>query len=231
MKKYIPVLAYHSFDTNRFPQNKLAIDSELFSRQMGWLKAGHYELIPLSECAQAKGVSGFFDKKVALTFDDGYLDNYACAYATLRHLGFPGTFFVTPETIGDKGFMTWQMVSEMARTPGVEIGSHGLFHKPLADIAGPDALRSIVESKKQIEDKIGVPVRAFSYPSGSFTETIVEYVKEAGYEYACAASHVHDRKYLQNPYLIRRIKISFSSTTQSSFALRTSGFYHLFGRP
>ena len=65
MKKYIPVLAYHSFDTNRFPKNKLAIDPELFSRQMGWLKAGHYELIPLSECAQAKGVSGFFDKKVS----------------------------------------------------------------------------------------------------------------------------------------------------------------------
>jgi len=231
VKKHIPILAYHSFDTVRFPKNKLAISPDLFRVHMERLRRGGYEVVPLAKCAELRGKESIFQSLTALTFDDGYLDNYEHAFPVLARLGFPGTFFVTPEAVGTKGFMTWGMLKEMLRTPGIEIGSHGLFHKPLADISENEARTSIFDSKKLLEDKLATPVRAFSYPSGSFTGKIVGMVREAGYQYACAASHVHDRRYLGNPHLLRRIKISVTSESPHGFFWRLSGFYHAFGRP
>jgi peptidoglycan/xylan/chitin deacetylase (PgdA/CDA1 family) len=231
MSKFIPVLAYHSFDPVRFPKNKLAIKPRLFRCQMERIRSGGYRGIPIAECARRKWVAGFFEKAVALTFDDGYLDNYQAAFPVLCELKLPGTFFVTSGMVGEKGFMTWEMLTDMSRVSGIEIGSHGLFHKPLADLPESEARRSVFDSKKAIEDRLGRPVKAFSYPSGSFNDRVVELVREAGYEYACAASHVHDRRYVGNPFLIRRIKISSSSEAPVAFAWRLSGYYHRFGRP
>lgn len=231
MKKFIPILAYHSFAPELFPGTKLAISADLFKKQMSFLKTRNYNVMDLSACAKANGRQGLLGKCLALTFDDGYLDNYQCAFPILKELGFPGTFFVSPDFIEKPGFMTWAMLREMAAVPGIEIGSHGLLHKPLADISETEVKASVVDSKKILEDKLGKAINAFSYPSGSFTEGIVEKVKEAGYEYACAASHVHHKKHLNNLFLLRRVKISHTSSSPLAFAWRLSGFYHIFGRP
>ena len=231
MGKFIPILAYHSFDQALFPNNKLAISPDLFKKQMNFLITRGYSVVSLESCAKTAGRQELLGKKIALTFDDGYLDNYQHAFLILKEISFPGTFFVTPDSIDRPGFMSWDMLKEMAAVPGIEIASHGLLHRPLADITEREARQSIVDSKKLLEDKLGKPIKGFSYPSGSFTEKVVEIVKDAGYEYACAASHVHKRKYLKNPFLLRRVKVSSSSNSPLSFAWRLSGFYHALGRP
>ncbi|HNX68865.1 MAG TPA: polysaccharide deacetylase family protein [Candidatus Omnitrophota bacterium] len=231
MKKFIPVLAYHSLDPARFPGNKLAISPELFQKQMLFLKERGFRTVPLEACVKSGWKEGFFGRKVAMTFDDGYQDNYERVFPVLKGHGFAGTFFVTPGDVGKEGFMTWDMLKEMARTPSLEIGSHTLYHKPLGDIPEKEAWESIVASKKILEDRLGKEVRGISYPSGSFNDKILEMVRGAGYVYGCAASHIHDRKYEGNPYLLRRIKISVSSGSDFAFSLRLSGFYHFFGRP
>lgn len=230
MKKFIPVLAYHSLDPKRF-SNKLAISPGLFRKQMLWIKRNRFQTVGLAACAQSGWKEGFLERKAAITFDDGYRDNYECAFPVLKELGLAAVFFVTTEDIGKEGFMTWDMLREMAAVPGTEIGSHTLEHKPLTEISEKDAWTSLVASKKILEEKLGREVRAVSYPCGSFNEKIIEMARGAGYAYGCAASHVHDRKFLGNPYLLRRIKISASSGSDLAFSLRLSGFYHCFGRP
>jgi peptidoglycan/xylan/chitin deacetylase (PgdA/CDA1 family) len=230
MSKFIPILAYHSLDPARFP-NKLAIRPELFEKQMLFLKQKRFQTVRLETCAKGGWREGFFERKVALTFDDGYSDNFHFAFPVLRELGFSAAFFVTPGQIGQEGFMTWDMLREMAKTPGIEIGSHALEHKPLSDIPEKEAWTSLVASKKILEEKLGREIKSISYPSGSFNDKIVEMARGAGYAYGCAASHVHDRKFVGDPYLLRRIKISSSSSTDLAFSLRLSGFYHFFGRP
>jgi len=230
MSKFIPVLAYHSLDPARFP-NKLAISPGLFREQMLWIKKNRCQVIGLEMCAERRWKESFWDRRAAITFDDGYWDNYQCAFPVLREFGFAATFFVTSEDVGKKGFMTWDMLREMASVPGIEIGSHGLEHKPLSDIPEKEAWTSLVASKKILEEKLGREIKAISYPCGSFNEKIVEMVRGAGYTYGCAASHVHDRKFVGNPYLLRRIKISASSGSNLAFSLRLSGFYHSFGKP
>ena len=185
----------------------------------------------LEACAQNGWKEGLFEHKVAITFDDGYLDNYRYAFPLLRELGFPAAFFVNPDEVGKEGFMTWDMLREMAAVPGIEIGSHALEHKPLADMPEKEAWISLVASKKMLEEKLGREVKAISYPCGSFSENILGMARGAGYQYGCAASHVHDPRFVGNPFLLRRVKISDSSATDFAFSLRLSGFYHFWGRP
>ena len=230
MTKFIPILAYHSLDPERFP-NKLAISPELFRKHLCFLKRQNFQIMGLEMCAQSGWKEGLLERKAAITFDDGYLDNYQHAFPILKEFGFAASFFVTPQEIGKEGFMTWDMLREMAAVPGIEIGSHALEHKPLSDIPEKEAWTSLVASKKILEEKLGHEVKAISYPCGSFNGKIVEMARGAGYRYGCAASHVHDRRLVGNPYLLRRIKISDSSASDFAFSLRLSGFYHFFGRP
>jgi len=230
MNKFIPILAYHSLDPQRF-SGKLAISPELFKWQMTFLKKKNFRVVGLESCAKDGWKESLWDRQVAITLDDGYEDNYQLAFPILKELGFAAAFFISPAEIGKEGFMTWEMVMEMAATPGIEIGSHTLYHKPLTDIPENEAWETLVASKKVLEDKLGKEVKAISYPCGSFNEKIGKMVRGAGYHYGCAASHIHDRKWEGDPYLLRRIKISSSSSTEFAFSLRLSGFYHLFGRP
>ncbi|MFH1800517.1 MAG: polysaccharide deacetylase family protein [Candidatus Omnitrophota bacterium] len=230
MKKFIPILAYHSLDPDRFP-NKLAISPGLFKQQMLWIKQDRYQVIGLEACAKEGWKENLRERKTAITFDDGYRDNYQQAFPILKELGFSATFFVTAEDVGKEGFMTWDMLREMAMVPGIEIGSHTLEHKPLPGMSEKEARASLVASKKILEERLGRPIRAISYPCGSFDKRIIEMVRSAGYAYGCTASHVHDRKFVGNPYLLRRIKVSASSGSHFAFSLRLSGFYHSFGRP
>jgi peptidoglycan/xylan/chitin deacetylase (PgdA/CDA1 family) len=230
MKKFIPILAYHSLDPVRFP-NKLAISPGLFREQMSWIKQKHAQVVGLETCACAKWEEGFWKRRTAITFDDGYRDNYEFAFPILREFGFAASFFVTTDDIGKPGFMTWDMLREMSAVPGIEIGSHGVAHKAFTDIPEEEARTSLGASKKILEDNLGRAVKAVSYPCGSFNDKIVDMAREAGYAYGCAASHVHDPKYVGHPYLLRRIKISSSSSSRFAFSLRLSGFYHFFGRP
>lgn len=228
--KFIPILAYHSLDPKRFP-NKLAIRPGLFRDHMTWIRQGGYRVIGLEACAKALWREGLWQRQVAITFDDGYLDNYEQAFPVLKEFGFGAAFFVTPGDIGKPGFMTWDMLREMASAPGIEIGSHAREHKALSDVPDQEAWASLVSSKKILEEKLGCEVKAVSYPCGSFNDRILEMVRGAGYAYGCAASHVHDRKNIGNPFLLRRIKISNSSGSRFAFGFRLSGFYHFFGRP
>lgn len=230
MKKFVPILAYHSLDPERFP-NKLAISPGLFKKQMLWIRQSCCRVMGLESCAKNGWEEKLFECKAAITFDDGYEDNYRSAFPVLKEFGFAAAFFVTAGDVGKKGFMTWDMLREMAAVPGIEIGSHGLEHKPLSDIPEREARNSLVASKKILEEKLGREVKAVSYPCGSFNTKIVAMARDAGYTYGCAASHIHDRKLIGDPYLLRRIKISNSSGTRFAFRLRLSGFYHFWGRP
>lgn len=73
---------------------------EEFRRQMAHLKRGH-NVLSLPGAVQMMQNGGRLPKNaVAITFDDGYLDNYLNAYPILRSHRLPATFFLTTGFIG-----------------------------------------------------------------------------------------------------------------------------------
>jgi peptidoglycan/xylan/chitin deacetylase (PgdA/CDA1 family) len=119
-----------------------------------------------------------------LSFDDGHLSWRDVVVPILHELGVPATFFLTTGLVGRPGNLTWQDCREMAAA-GHHFGSHTVTHPRLADRDDDDALREIVDSKKEIEDRLGVEVRDFAAPYGNpavdFGDREVRAVRAAGY--------------------------------------------------
>jgi len=84
-----------------------------------------------------------------------------------------------------KGFrmLDWNMLAEMI-AGGVTVGSHTRTHALLAN-AAPEVLRDEVESsRRELEQRLGVPVRHFAYPDGRFNAVAIQAVADAGYRTA-----------------------------------------------
>jgi len=82
-------------------------------------------------------------------------------------------------------WMTWDMVREMHRG-GIDFGGHTVTHPVLSTCTLDQQRLEIQQSKTRIEQELGVPVTAFSYPVGqpwSFTAESVRLAREARYQY------------------------------------------------
>jgi peptidoglycan/xylan/chitin deacetylase (PgdA/CDA1 family) len=121
---------------------------------------------------------------IAISFDDGYADNLYVAAPLLAERGIPFTVFIATDLIqkSEKGFLTPSELKELSITPGVTIGSHGHTHTNLT-LCGNRELRSEIEdSKRYLEDLLGIPITKFSYPYGLADMRVRDAVENAGYE-------------------------------------------------
>jgi len=79
-------------------------------------------------------------------------------------------------------FLNWAEVEVLSRQ-GFEIGSHGVSHGKLTELDHDSLIKELADSKKELEQKINLPVKAISYPHGRVDRKIVEAVAQAGYVY------------------------------------------------
>lgn len=82
--------------------------------------------------------------------------------------------------------MALDEIKTLAQAELVGIGAHTVTHPALSGL-GVDAQRHEVrQSKAHLEEVIGRPVIAFSYPHGSYTRDTVDVVRQAGF--SCAGT-------------------------------------------
>ena len=191
------ILYYHrvspdvSFDVGVTP--------EVFRSQMMFLKSQG-----LSGTTLAEGMKANSHKETCiLTFDDGYLDNYEHAAPILEEVGFRATIFCVSDRLGRLTDWSedpdWKGIPLMAEeevrdlsSRGFEIGSHTRTHCDLGALSRTDPLqarREIFDSRMELEDLLGKPVTSFCYPYGGWTETAIQWVREAGYRQARSVQH------------------------------------------
>jgi len=220
----VPVLMYHSIDyKDRI--TKLSLSPESFERQMRFLHERHYNVLPLEK------VIPYIEKKekapprtAAITFDDGYYNNYKYAYPVLKKYNLPATIFVIVNKVGMPGYLHWEEIKEMSDSGIITIGSHTMNHLWLPDVAPKILEKEVRESKSILEKKLGKDVRLFCYPIGAYDKKVEKSVSDAGY--ACAVTTNPGR--LRSPgdiYAIKRIKISRTSDNMFVFWFETSGVY------
>lgn len=87
------ILLYHRVATPRFDPWDLAIAPEAFDQQIAWLKR-HRIPLPLDAFVEALTRGTLPRRAVAVTFDDGYLDNLVAAQPILRAHAVPATLFL-----------------------------------------------------------------------------------------------------------------------------------------
>ena len=82
-------------------------------------------------------------------------------------------------------WMTWDMVREMHQA-GIDFGAHTVTHPVLSKCTREQQTAEIQQSKSRIEQELGAPITAFSYPIGqpwSFTAESMRLTREAGFQY------------------------------------------------
>jgi len=192
------ILMYHSVGYNRA---QFTITPEAFERQMAFLKSSGRECLKLSEFAE-RFRSGTLPKNaVAVTFDDGYADNYEAALPILKKYSIPATIFILTGFVGKEltvnnrfesqpgGPITLKImdegqIKELSNSGLVECMPHGHSHKILRDMKREEAAKDIADSKTIIERVTGKPSTCFAYPYGKVSSETPIIVKELGF--ACA---------------------------------------------
>lgn len=173
--------------------DQLCVSSGRFEAQMAWL-ADNRNLIRLSDIPALLSESGRLSgNAVAVTFDDGYLDNLLHALPIMRRHKVPSTIFVSPDFadqthrhpryVGEDSrvHLDWVEIRSMLEDSLVEIGSHTCTHPFLRQLDDGSAEREIVESKRRIEAQLDRRVDWFCYPSGDFGIREERLVRAAGY--------------------------------------------------
>jgi peptidoglycan/xylan/chitin deacetylase (PgdA/CDA1 family) len=174
----VVVLGYHSIHpTYGFS----SATPTQFDEHIRWLK-DHCEIIRLDEVFGRSHDSGRARSApaVAITFDDGYEDNYVHALPILIRHDVPASFFVTTGFVDqdptamdqmrrlrrmDVSAVSWKQVSGIHEA-GMQVGSHTVTHANLAELDESDVRRELSDSKRALEDHLGEEVATLAYPFG-----------------------------------------------------------------
>ncbi len=122
---------------------------------------------------------------VAFTFDDGHASNARAATAIAAQ-GGSADFFVNPSTVGTTNYLGWSDLRAMAEA-GMSIQSHGFHHRYLDDLSAGEVEAELVDSKREIEDRLGKPVEVFAPPGGRVAPGLEDVAARAGYRAICSS--------------------------------------------
>jgi peptidoglycan/xylan/chitin deacetylase (PgdA/CDA1 family) len=193
------ILCYHSVHPSI---SFRSATPEVFESHLQWLQ-DHCCLVSLKSLLESQGGKPVGARpRVAITFDDGFRDNYEEAFPLLQKYEAPATFFVTigfldrvagarvqlnarPEELQP---LTWEQVREM-QAAGMEIGTHSYSHPNLAALTSEQLHREIADTKVVLEERIGQRVDGIAYPYGKrrhYNARVLEAVQKAGYQYGAA---------------------------------------------
>jgi len=220
----VPILMYHNIDQN-WEKSKISVSPQSFEKQMRFLVRNRYNIVSLDKLAgMLKSDKKIPYKTVAVTFDDGYENNYTNAFPVLKRYNIPATIFVVIDKIGKEGYLTWEQIEEMAGNK-IEIGSHTLSECYLPDIKDSARLkREIYGSRRLLKERIPEAGDFIAYCSGGFNKDIRQMVIDAGYDGACATNP--GKAYPDDDiYALKRLRISRTSDNLFVFWIEASGFY------
>jgi peptidoglycan/xylan/chitin deacetylase (PgdA/CDA1 family) len=195
------VLMYHK--VNDVDGNTVTVPIGQFDEQMAQLAELGYTVVSLDDVS-----AHYLERRplprqsVLITFDDAYLDNLENAMPILRRYGYPAVLFAPigylggsrplphDEHLAARGIVNrtldWSQLAEL-EAGGIRVESHGIGHRPLADLEVDEAAREITLSKLRLEEALGRPVRAFAYVKGSeahYRPVHLSLLRQAGYDVA-----------------------------------------------
>lgn len=204
-----PIMLYHQISDVPAAVDPagLAVTPEDFAWQMAYLHNNGYQCIRLIDAVRAYAAGQSLPPRTfAITFDDGYQDNFENALPVLKAHGFTATIFLVPSRIGQTSLwygvdeaqslplMGWDTIRAMQRE-GIDFGSHTLTHAQL-DTLPPDEVRhELATSRQMMMDELGTGADLLAYPYEQFTPTVMQIAQECGYTGALGTSRLPESQY------------------------------------
>lgn len=226
----VPILMYHYVNDEEPSRSRLGISPATFERQMRFLSEHKYNVIPLEELADLiRNKRKIPPKTAAVTFDDGYLDNYTQAYPILKKYNIPATIFVVINRVGkhmgNDDYMSWAQIKELSDSGLITIGSHSINHPNLSEIESEEEMElEILDSKNILEESLARQVNLFSYPFGGINHLARSIVISSGYQ-AAVGTNFPKGYPNDDVYALKRLRVSETSRNMFVFGIVVSGHY------
>ncbi|HXE96131.1 MAG TPA: polysaccharide deacetylase family protein [Dongiaceae bacterium] len=180
---------------------------------------------------------------VCLTFDDAFFDFYHLVFPLLKKYSLRAVLAVPAQYILDDTavpvdvrlsvpheeshhdgvyqlkapYCTWKELKEMSESGLVSIASHSYSHSAIRSDGSVDLDLELSRSKQILEEKLGITVRTFVYPYGTYDKGACQAVKR-NYEFAMRIGNA--------------VNFSWCNTTGVTYRVNADGMtdpYELFG--
>jgi peptidoglycan/xylan/chitin deacetylase (PgdA/CDA1 family) len=170
------------------------ITPDNFEKQLQYLSDHNFYSATWEDWEKAtKNCSRLPGKPILITFDGGYIDFFNYAWPLLKRYGFKATVFLVAARIGTTNIweradspevplLGWSELCQL-RDDGVEFGSLGATYQPLSLLSPKEIVEEALRSKCIIEQRLGIPVKAFAYPYGDFDPVVQDLIGACGYTY------------------------------------------------
>ncbi|MDB6172057.1 MAG: Polysaccharide deacetylase [Chthoniobacteraceae bacterium] len=231
-KASVIALCYHRFEDR--PKDSLAIKPSEFEQQMQALADNGFTVIPMADFLEwRRGEKEIPAKSCVVSIDDGYRSGYEVAWPILKKHKYPFTMFIytnyvkgQPKSGGQS--LSWSELEEM-RDAGVDIQSHTVSHMDLRVKKGktPEQYEQwlrdeMVNSKKMIEERLGISVKCLAYPYGNHNAEVRKIAIESGYE-ACFTVYGQRLTYHSNADQLGRYALESSKPQVFVSAIKMIG--------
>lgn len=202
MKDHEPdvlILSYHAVSAT-WPSG-LAVLPDRFETQLRLLRARGYRGVTVHQAVHEPPA----ERVLAVSFDDAYRSVLDVALPILERLGFVGTVFVPTDYPDRPDPMSWPGIEQwlggryepelrclswedlrLLSEAGWEVGSHGCSHPNLSRLSDSQLASELRESRRRLEQQLARPCHSLAYPFGAHDARVVQAVRAAGYQTACA---------------------------------------------
>jgi peptidoglycan/xylan/chitin deacetylase (PgdA/CDA1 family) len=153
----------------------------------------------VSELDQYQGQRNVF----ALSFDDGFLDNYQYAYPLLKKYKAKATIYLATQIEGIEK-LNAEQIREMSESGVIEFGAHTQHHVNLLKLSDEDAFAEIQASKQDVEALVG-RCPSFAYPFGRFNVKHQQMAQEIGFKNAVSTRKKVEAYTAENQFNIPRV--------------------------
>ena len=201
--KGILSLMYHRFDENKYPSTNIKMD--IFKKQIKIIKDLRYSFYDPKNL-EKKFNTPKIEKKILITIDDAFSSFYDVAWPYLKKEKIPFILFVSTESVGKNGYMTWSQINEIELEKFAHIGNHSHSHDYLVDQTNDEFINDIDTASKIFIDRIGYNPIFFSYPFGEYSSLIKKYIsKNFKFSFGQHSGVIDVNK---NPYELPRFPIN-----------------------
>ena len=215
------IMMYHMI-SDQLPQEKksgLRVSPEMFEKHLKYFKDSGWKFIKMSELKNHQNEN----KVVAITFDDGYLDNYSQALPLLKKYDACATLYLVIDrhqndwsvkknpkhntgVLVDEKKLSDDHIKEMLDSGVFELGGHTITHPYLPNTSIEEKKHEMIECKNILETTFNTKVSSFAYPFGIYNSEDVEILENSSFESAVTTNEGVVNT--NTPFELKRIKAS-----------------------
>lgn len=182
------VLCYHSISNDNW---RFSVKPSIFEKQLDYLNR-HYQNISAEELKEyLEGKVDLKKPSYLLTFDDGYKNLLSIRKYLKKKNIRPIIFVLINSSKIDRASLGTRReilsVDDIKKliNDGWDIGYHTATHPgSLSKLNFNILIKEIVKSKVNLEKELGISIKYFSYPQGSYNDRLIEIVKNSGFQMA-----------------------------------------------